>query len=134
MNTGVFLFAKGDLAEDYTAEEIFELQIADLRSKRKNFKVLEEERTVQLEKKTLTTIVFSAEKGSSRYYYKFTLVEFTENPEMILVVLQVSIPSYWEKNKPILEEITKSARIRSEEPQTKVDKTLYLMSLNASTM
>lgn len=114
MNTGVFLFTKADLAEDFTPEEILDLQIADLESKRKNFKILEERRKVQLEKKTLTTSVFSGEKGSSRYYYKFTLVEFTENPEIILVVLQVSIPSYWAQNKPVLEEITKSARIRSE--------------------
>ncbi|MFC1852961.1 hypothetical protein ACFL27_22410 [candidate division CSSED10-310 bacterium] len=119
MTTGVFLFAKEDLAEDFTARELFEKQIGDLKSKRKNFKVLEEEQKVLLEKKTLTTIVFSGEKGSSKYYYKFTLVEFAENPEMSLVVLQVAIPSYWTKHKPILEEITKSGRVRVGEPREK---------------
>lgn len=117
MTTGVFLFAILDLAGDLTSKELLELQIDDLRSKRKDFKILEEEQTVQLEKKTLTTIVYSGEKGPSRYYYRFTLVEFTQNPEILLVVLQVAIPSYWAKHKPILEEITKSARIRSEEPK-----------------
>ena len=112
MTTGVFLYTKGDLAEDFTSQDLFIEQIDDLRSKRKNFIILEEKKTVQLEKKTLTTIVYSGEKGASRYYYRFTMVEFSENPEMLLVVIQVAIPSYWNKHKPILEKITKSARIR----------------------
>ena len=117
MTTGVFLYTKEDLAKDFTSHDLFIEQIDDLRSKRKNFTIFQEKETVQLEKKTLTTIVYSGEKGASRYYYRFTMVEFSENPEMLLVVLQVAIPSYWNKHKPILEEITKSARIRLEEPQ-----------------
>ena len=115
MTTGVFQFAKTDLAEGAMSHKLLEQQVNDLRSKRENFKILEDEQVVRLEDKTLTTVVYSGEKDSSRYYYRFTLVEFTEKPEILLVVLQVSIPSSWVKDKPIHEEITKSARIRSEE-------------------
>ncbi len=113
MNTGVFLFAKEDLAQDVAPRELLELQIQDLASKRKNFEVVEEEQVIQLEGKRLTTVVFAGEKGSSRDYYRFTLVEFTGTPALIPVVLQVSIPSYWHDNKPILEAITASARTTS---------------------
>ena len=113
MNTGVFLFTKEDLAEDVVPRELLERQVQDLGSKRKNFKVVEEEQVVQLEGKTLTTIVYSGEKGSSRDYYRFTLIEFAGNPALIPIVLQVSIPSDWDKNEPVLEAITASARIES---------------------
>jgi hypothetical protein len=113
MNTGVFLLKKEDLAQDVVPKKLFELQIQDLRSKRKNFTVVEEEQVVQLEGKRLTTVVYSGEKDSLTDYYRFTLVEFTENPKLIPIVLQVSIPSYWQENKPVLESITASVRIRS---------------------
>jgi hypothetical protein len=113
MNTGVFLLKKEDLAQDAVPRELFELQIQDLQSKRKNFTVVEEEQVVQLEGKRLTTVVYAGEKDSSRDYYRFTLVEFTENPKLIPIVLQVSIPSYWQENKPVLESITASVRITS---------------------
>lgn len=112
-NTGVFLFAKEDLAEDFAPSTLFERQIDDLRSKRKNFDALEPKRVVKVGNKTLTTAVFSGEKDSSRAFYRFTLIEFADNPEWLPFVLQVSIPSYWEKTKPVLEGITASARIRS---------------------
>lgn len=115
MTTGVFQFAKRDLAEGAPTHKLLEKQVDDLRSKREDFKTLEEEQVVRLEKKTLTTLVYSGEKDSSSYYYRFTLIEFTENPEVLLIVLQVAIPSLWTKDKPILEEITKSARIKLEE-------------------
>jgi hypothetical protein len=113
MNTGVFLFAKEDLAEDFVPSALFERQVDDLGSKRKNFEALEPKRVVNVGNKTLTTAVFSGEKDSSRDFYRFTLIEFADNPEWLPFVLQVSIPSYWEKNKPVLEGITASARVRS---------------------
>lgn len=113
MNTGVFLFTKEDLAQDVVPKELLEQQIQDLGSKRTNFKVFEKEQVVQLEGKRLTTVVYSGENGLSRNYYRFTLVEFAGNPALIPVVLQMSIPSYWRENKPVLEAITASARVRS---------------------
>ena len=117
LTTGVFLFMKGDLATDSNPQDVFKLQIDDLRSKRKHFKILKQKEIVHLEKKTLTTIVYSGDKGSLKYYYRYTLIEFSENVGDIVVVLQVAIPSEWDRCKPILEEITKSARIRLKKPQ-----------------
>lgn len=119
MNTGVFLFAKENLAQDVAPRVYLERQIEDLQSKRSNFTVVEKEQVIQLAGKRLTTVVYAGEKGSSRDYYRLTLIEFAENPELIPVVLQVSIPSYWRENKPVLESITASARIRSADPRVK---------------
>ena len=119
MNTGVFLFSKEDLAEKVVPRELLERQIRDLGSKRHNFKVVEEEQVVQLEGKRLTAVVYSGEKGPSRDYYRFTLVEFADSPALIPIVLQVSIPSYWPQNKSVLEAITASARIKSADSQAR---------------
>lgn len=117
MNTGVFLYAKEDQAQDISPRDLLEQHIQDLRSKRKNFKMLEEERVVQLPGKTLTTVVYSGEKDSSKSYYRFTLIEFAENSAPIPIVLQVSVPSTWNENRPDLEAITASAHIQSTDSQ-----------------
>ena len=112
MTTGVFLFHKQDLAEDFTADRLLELQIDDLRSKRDNFEVLEPTQTNATGDKKLTYAVFSGEKGAIRGHYRFTLIEFIANPELVLIALQTAIPSQWDKHKPILEAITQSARVQ----------------------
>lgn len=116
MNTGVFLFAKQDLAADLAPRELLERQVEDMRSKREGFEVVEEERVIQQQGKTITTVVYSGEKGSLRDYYKFSLIEFAEHPDLLPIVLQVSIPSYWDENKPVLEAIIASARVVSSSP------------------
>jgi hypothetical protein len=111
MTTGVFQFAKRDLAEGAPSHKLLEKQVDDLRSKRENFKILEEEQVVRLEKNTDNPGLLW-EKDSSSYYYRFTLVEFTENLKCSWLCSGRN-PSLWTKDKPILEEITKSARIRT---------------------
>lgn len=113
MTTGVFIYKKEDLASDLSSQEMLELQIDDLRSKRENFIVLEPVETAQLDNKILTTAVYSGEKENAKYHYKFTLVEFTDNPDILVMALQVAIPSDWSKNKPVLEKITQSFQVNS---------------------
>lgn len=115
MTTGVFLYKKEDLATDSTPQDLLQFHIDDLQSKRKHFRILEQEIVTHHDGKKLTAMVYSGDKSASKYYYRFTLIEFSESPGILLVVLQVAIPSYWDKHKPILEDITKSARIRLEE-------------------
>lgn len=112
MTTGVFLFTKSDVAQHYNPHRLLELQIDDLKSKRNNFELFEEEKTIQLDTRSLTTVVYAGEKNARRYYYKFTLITFANTPDMPLVVLQTTAPSNWAKHKTILEEITTSARIK----------------------
>jgi hypothetical protein len=114
MTTGVFLYRREDLAEEINPHDVLLMQIGDLKSKRKNFKVIESEKTSHVAGKTLAYIVYSAEKGLSRYIYRFTLVEFEQKPEIYSVVLQVALPSNWENHKPILEKITESVHVRGE--------------------
>ena len=113
MTTGIFVYKLEDLAGDSTPQRMLAWHIDDLKSKRENFTVKEPEQTASLGEKTITTAVYSGDKDGSRYYYKFTLVEFAESPAQFLVALQVAIPSQWSKSKPILEEITRSVTFSS---------------------
>lgn len=119
MTSGVFFFAQADLAENVTPQVILQMQVEDMRSKRGNFKLVEQQRSLSAVKNSLTSVVYSGEKDASRYYYSFTLVQFAERPEMFLVLLQVAMPSEWSEQKPILEQIAASARPRSVAPPAK---------------
>lgn len=111
--TGVFVFKRSELAKDASPQNIFDLQIDDVRRKRENFRIFEELQSASVAGKALTTIVYLGEKGSSRNYYKFTLIEFTENPEVFAVLVQTAVPEKWEKGQQDLVDILKSARLRS---------------------
>ncbi len=111
MNTGVFLYNTNDFASTIDAEAILELQVEDLRSKRDNFTEIQPLTTTDLPDKIVTTTVFSGEKETSAFYYKFTVVEFKDSPELLAVTLQVAFPSEWDKSRPILEDITQSLAI-----------------------
>ena len=110
MNTGVFIFKAVDLSEEGTPYAIFKTQVADLESKRKNFKVLDEEESYKLDGKSFVTIAYTGEKGPSRYVYRFSLIEFDNDPSQFAVTLQVGFPGDWQESKPILDNIIQSAR------------------------
>lgn len=110
MNTGVFAFKKVDIAAGSTPIDIFWQQINDLKSKRKNFEELEALEKREHDGNTITSITYSGDKDSSRNCYRFSLIEFAADDSRFAVVLQVAIPGDWEKSKPVLEEITQSAR------------------------
>ncbi len=112
MNTGVIIYDLDDLSIDATPQNTLEWHIEQLKSHRENFTILEPEKTEQIGDKTLTTVVYSGGKDSSANYYKFTSIEFAESPTQFLITLQVSVPSKWNENKPILEEITHSAKMK----------------------
>lgn len=112
MTTGVFQFARIDFSEDFDPKELLTLQVDDMKSLRKNFKPVEINQPVRGDNKTLTTVMYSGEKGISKYYYRFTYIQFDENPDIHLVVLQVALPSNWLDDEPILDKITRSARIK----------------------
>jgi hypothetical protein len=112
MMTAVFEFQKKELAASTRPAEILRLQIDDMRGKRKNFTPMEKERTERSTGRSLTSAVFSGEKGEAKHVYRFTLVEFPADPEVFLVVLQSCVPSEWKRSKPVFEAITRSARLR----------------------
>ena len=113
LNTGIFLYRMQDLASDLNAQQLLRLQVADIQSKRENFYTLEPQAASYDGGKTLTTEVYSGEKDQSTYTYKFTLIEFSENSDIVLVALQVAFPSSWDTDRPILDGILRSARIKS---------------------
>lgn len=110
MNTGVFVFKRIDLAAASEPIDTFWKQVNDLKSKRGGFEELEALQTLRYDDKTVTSITYLGEKDSSRYCYRFSLIEFKADNSKFAVVLQVALPSEWEKSKPILEEIIRTAR------------------------
>jgi hypothetical protein len=111
MTTGVFVFLREDLATGFTPLDTLQNQIGDLESKRGNFRVVEPMAVKDHAGKRLTTVVYSGEKGSGKYYYRFTLIEFSDNPNLFAVALQNTFPSDWHQNEAIFDGITKSARL-----------------------
>lgn len=110
MNTGVFVYKKIDIAANSTPTDKFLEQINDLKSKRRNFEQFEAVQKYEYNDKIITSATYVGDKDSSRNLYKFSLVEFKTDNTKFAVVLQVAIPGEWEKSKPILEEIVRSAR------------------------
>lgn len=113
MNTGVFLYSRSDFAKELDRSQILEQQVADLRSKRQNFRLLEQLLTEEADDKIITSVVYSGEKDSFKYNYRFALIEFKGRSDHILVLIQVGQPSEWRTQKPILEEIARSARVKT---------------------
>ncbi len=111
MNSGFFVYLAEDLSEDATPDDIFEAQIQDLISKRRNTKVAEGLREYQGENTQLKTVVYSGDLDLSKYLYVFTLIEFKDVKDRFAVAIQVSFPSSWDDQKLILESIVKSGRV-----------------------
>lgn len=110
-NTGIFVYNRSDFASDMTTENILEFQIEDLGSKRENFEVVEPQSTSELPDKTITTATYAGDKDGSRFNYKFSIVEFAANPDVLAVTLQVAFPSEWAEKKPLLIKITEDLRL-----------------------
>lgn len=110
MNTGVFAYKKMDLAADATPLDIFREHVKDLRSKRTNFEQLEAETTVEHEDKTITAVTYLGDRDAKRFCYRMSLIEFRDDDSRFAIVLQVTHPGEWERNKPVLARITRSAR------------------------
>lgn len=110
MLTGVFVFRKDDFPRDSSVNEVYHLQIDDIRNKRSSFKLVEDEQTHELNKLKLTTTLYLVEKDGLRAYNRFTLIEFNSDDSKFAVVLQIINPELWSENKSTLEMITNSAR------------------------
>ena len=110
MTTGVFVFTHEDLAEGSDPQDILASQINDLRGKRENFKEFEAKISTSDEVRSITTETFSGEKGVSKNIYRFSLVEFADDPDVFAVVLQTSVPSVYRSKKADLAGIVGSAR------------------------
>ncbi len=113
LTTGVFLYKKIDLSSSYTARKLLDVHINDLKSKRNNFKILETEKEFQSGGMNIITVAYSGERGVSRNYYKFSIIESKKPADAYLVILQTVIPSQWNKRKATLEKIIKSVRIKN---------------------
>jgi hypothetical protein len=119
MNTGVFAFKRLDIAADSTPLDIFWEQVNDLKAKRNNFKELEPILKREHDDKTVTSITYAADKDSSQYCYRFSLIEFKTDDSKFAVVLQVITPEDWKRSKSVLEAITESAKALPDRKQPK---------------
>ena len=113
MNTGVFQFSQVDFADDFIPKELLQIQVDDMKSIRKNFIPVSDEKTIRDNNKSLTTVVYSGDKGISKCYYRFTYITFDKNPDIHLVILQITFPSTWINDELILDKITRSTSIKS---------------------
>ena len=108
MVTGLMIYDARNIASSSSAADYLNFHIDDLRSKRESFEVYEKQRTITTPHSRITRVVYSGERDMSKYYYPISLVEFNESDSCFLVSIQVAIPSRWEGDKLVLEDITKT--------------------------
>lgn len=111
MMTGVFVYEESEMMVPGDPKRQLDFHIDDIRSKRANVTPVENVMSTRGEETGQTTAVYSGEKDGETYYYRFTLIEFDHMPEIIAIVIQTTFPDQWKKTGPILEKITRSARI-----------------------
>jgi len=109
---GVFEFHRADLAEGVTPHEILERQVDDLRTKRDDFVPIAAEERREEGGRTLTSALHSGKRDGEEFYYRYTLVEFREEPELFLAVLQVAAPEHYPKALPVFDAFLRSATVR----------------------
>lgn len=111
LNTGLFLYNLEDLVDKHSPRSLYSDLIEDMKSKRENFVLFENENTLALDSTKITSSTYKAEKDDTKNCYKFSLVEFKNNQNIALVVLQTGFPSEWEQKKGILEGILRTAEL-----------------------
>jgi len=112
MNSAFFVYQKKNLSKNYSAEEFHQYHIDDLRRRRTNFKLLEVKKKLPFEHGNIIVTTFSADKNNLKNYYAVSVITLRQAPEIHLVSIQVSIPSSWDKNKPVLERILQATNIK----------------------
>ncbi|MDR1942357.1 MAG: hypothetical protein LBQ47_08530 [Endomicrobium sp.] len=108
--TGVFLFDANDIDEDVSPLAVFNLQIENLMEQIKKGKLISVKPAKKMRGKTITEAVYSGIFGISKYYYVFSLTEFSESDEFTICA-QVCAPSKFKKYEPIFEKILESAAL-----------------------
>ena len=96
-----------DLSKDSTRNSIYKEGIDNILSARQNVELIEDEKTATTGNKTITTILYSAEKESTKFYYYYCLVEI-EGTDDYFWVLFTAIPSVAQKNIDKWNSITES--------------------------
>ena len=116
MNSGVFVYRRADIALSSTPADILQDQIQDFRSKRANFVEFEPLVTYEDDHKRMSTVTYVGEKDNTRNCYRFTLIEFKADESKFAIVMQVAKPGAWERCKPVLDGIVRTAKPLPEMP------------------
>lgn len=111
MTTGVFLLTKNTPSTSVTPESAFERHIADIGSKRENFKVLKTIDKYNANGNTIRSMLCQGERNESVYYYYFSLVEPENQTDTFAILLQTTFPDEWDKNEDTLKDIVASTTI-----------------------
>ena len=113
MTTGVFAYKADDLDDGSVPIDIFERQIMDIESKRDNWKDLEDFQEVEDGNRRFSTVTCTGERNGTRNCYRFTLIEFLDDPDQFAMVLQTCLPETWNESEPTLEAITRFTALPS---------------------
>ena len=75
----------------------------------------EAETVETLDDKTITTSTYVGDMNGLDVYYKFVLIEFAENPDVFLTMIQGGAPEDWETANEILMTVNRSATLANAE-------------------
>ena len=106
----VFVYFKNELAEYQSPLDVHEEHIEELFSGRENVRKLKEENIKELPDKEIYSVLYSAEyKGVENYYY-CNLLDFKEGSDIFSWIVITTLPSYFEENNTLLDEIIETVK------------------------
>lgn len=107
-NSGFFLYRRSDFKEGAQLADMLGFHVDDIGSKRENFKELEAPKPFDHPKSKEIAGVYEGTRNGKTNVYRFAAIEFTDEPELVVVSLQVALPEEWPKSRATLERITAS--------------------------
>ncbi|AFY38193.1 hypothetical protein Lepto7376_1873 [[Leptolyngbya] sp. PCC 7376] len=114
LGTGIRVLRLAELPEGAAPKDAY-LRDIEILTSQGDYSESEAETVESLEDKTVTTTTYAGEINGLAAYYKFALIEFTEDPDLFLVMVQGGAPTDWATANEILMEINRSATIATAE-------------------
>lgn len=91
-----------DLAEGVTRNDVYDTQIQYILDTRDNEKKIEDAVVSDSGDKTITTIIYSAEKDGKKYQYSMNLIEFDDSDYYLWVLLNGTPSTMEEEEETVL--------------------------------
>ena len=114
VGTGVRALTIADLAEGQVPKDAYLLDI-EILTAQGGYIESEPEVVETLDDKTITTSTYIGEMNGLDIYYKFALIEFSENPDVFLTMIQGGAPEDWDAANEILMKVNRSATLTAAE-------------------
>lgn len=114
---GVMAYYMIDLIDDYTVEDVYEIQTQEILKNKKNTALVEPTETITCEGKTISATMYSGEYEKYKFYFYSFMVTFDDNPDVIAWISVTNTPSDMLKHKEDILNIIKTLEYKGDKLQ-----------------